>query len=179
MKTHVMIATWKMSMDGCRKAWPVLCEENDRKQALSIAIRDVEDNPEYHYVGYGGYPNSEGVVETDGAYMDGNSMRFGAVAGVSGIRNPILLAMKLSDHTKDCFLCGEGAVKYALEHGLEKADLLSEEMKETYAEHESHDTVCMIAKDSDGMSVGVSTFGLPYKHPGRVGDSPVVGSGFY
>lgn len=152
---------------------------NDRKQALSIAIRDVEDNPEYHYVGYGGYPNNEGIVETDGAYMDGNSMRFGAVAGVSGIRNPILLAMKLSDHTKDCFLCGEGAVKYALEHGLEKADLLSDEMKETYAKHESHDTVCMIAKDSDGMSVGVSTSGLPYKHPGRVGDSPVVGSGFY
>lgn len=182
-RKHAMIATWKMSLDGVTEAHEILRVENDRRHALAQAIMDVENNPAYHYVGYGGYPNMDGEVETDASFMDGNTMRFGAVAGMKGIRNPILVAMKLSENTKDIFLCGEGARKYAIEQGFEEAEMLSPEAKAFYEEHcpsfEAHDTVCMIAMDSEGMSTGVSTSGLPFKHAGRVGDSPVVGSGFY
>ena len=61
--------------------------------------------------------------------------------------------------------------------------MLSNYACQQYEQHRKnimeHDTVCMIAKDSVGLSCGVSTSGLPFKHPGRVGDSPVIGSGFY
>lgn len=182
-RKHAMIATWKMSLDGVRKAAEPLFAEDDRRKALSTAIKDVENNPAYHYVGYGGYPNKDGVVEMDAAYMDGNTMQFGAVASVSGIASPIELAMRLSEKTKDCFLCGEGALKYAKEHGFTQKNMLSEEANQFYLNHRkdflSHDTVCMIAKDTKGISCGVSTSGLPFKHPGRIGDSAVIGSGFY
>lgn len=178
-----MIATWKMSLEGVRKADDILKCEDDRRHALAEAIMDVENNPAYHYVGYGGYPNMDGEVETDASYMDGNTMKFGAVAGMKGIANPILVAMKLSENTKDIFLCGEGAKRYALENGFDENEMSSPEAKAFYEEHcpsfEAHDTVCMIAMDSKGLSTGVSTSGLPFKHAGRVGDSPVIGSGFY
>jgi isoaspartyl peptidase/L-asparaginase-like protein (Ntn-hydrolase superfamily) len=46
--------------------------------------------------------------------------------------------------------------------------------------HHSHDTVGIIALDQQGhMAVATSTSGLALKIPGRIGDSPVIGSGFY
>lgn len=180
---HAMIATWKMSLDGMHQAYEDLFVKNDRKAALLTAITDVENNPDYHYVGYGGFPNAHGIVETDASYMDGNTMQFGAVAGLRDIASPISVAADLSQRTKDCFLCGEGAKQYAVEHGFEKKNMLSDYARQQYEQHGKnimeHDTVCMIAKDSEGLSCGVSTSGLPFKHPGRVGDSPVIGSGFY
>ena len=180
---HAMIATWKMSLDGMHQAYEDLFVKDDRKAALLTAITDVENNPDYHYVGYGGFPNACGIVETDASYMDGNTMQFGAVAGLRDIASPIAVAMELSGKTKDCFLCGEGAKQYAVEHGFESKEMLSDYARQQYEQHRKnimeHDTVCMIAKDSEGLSCGVSTSGLPFKHPGRVGDSPVIGSGFY
>ena len=180
---HAMIATWKMSLDGMHQAYEDLFVKDDRKAALLTAITDVENNPDYHYVGYGGFPNACGIVETDASYMDGNTMQFGAVAGLQDIVSPIAVAMDLSKKTKDCFLCGEGAKQYALEHGFASGNMLSEYAQQYYEKHTedviAHDTVCMIAKDTGGLSCGVSTSGLPFKHPGRVGDSPVIGSGFY
>ena len=180
---HAMIATWKMSLDGMHQAYEDLFVKDDRKAALLTAITDVENNPDYHYVGYGGFPNACGIVETDASYMDGNTMQFGAVAGLRDIASPIAVAMELSGKKKDCFLCGEGAKQYAVEHGFESKEMLSNYACQQYKQHRKsimeHDTVCMIAKDSVGLSCGVSTSGLPFKHPGRVGDSPVIGSGFY
>ena len=55
-----------------------------------------------------------------------------------------------------------------------------QEMAKPLQAYEGHDTVCMIALDQSGsMCAGTSTSGLFMKHPGRVGDSPVAGSGFY
>ena len=46
--------------------------------------------------------------------------------------------------------------------------------------YQGHDTVCVLALDEHGgMVAGTSTSGLFMKEPGRVGDSPLIGSGFY
>jgi beta-aspartyl-peptidase (threonine type) len=42
------------------------------------------------------------------------------------------------------------------------------------------DTVGAVARDSDGrLAVAVSTGGISGKLPGRIGDSPIPGAGFY
>ncbi len=44
----------------------------------------------------------------------------------------------------------------------------------------THGTVNVIARDAQGhICAGVSTSGWAWKYPGRVGDSPVAGAGFY
>jgi L-asparaginase/N4-(beta-N-acetylglucosaminyl)-L-asparaginase len=46
--------------------------------------------------------------------------------------------------------------------------------------NEHHDTVGVLALDGGGALAGAcSTSGLPYKLPGRVGDSPIIGHGLY
>jgi isoaspartyl peptidase/L-asparaginase-like protein (Ntn-hydrolase superfamily) len=44
----------------------------------------------------------------------------------------------------------------------------------------NHDTIGMVAIDSDGhIAAGTSTNGMTFKIPGRVGDAPIPGSGAY
>ncbi|MEM8733437.1 MAG: isoaspartyl peptidase/L-asparaginase, partial [Planctomycetota bacterium] len=44
----------------------------------------------------------------------------------------------------------------------------------------NHDTIALLGLDASGnMFGGCSTSGLAYKLPGRVGDSPIIGSGLY
>ena len=61
-------------------------------------------------------------------------------------------------------------------------------MKECYAvadeealpHNQYHDTVGVLAIDASGKLAGAcSTSGLPFKVPGRVGDSPIIGHGLY
>lgn len=187
------LATWKMSYEGICKAETMMRgAETTLAEALCAAVRDVEDNPSFHSVGYGGYPNRAGDVQTDAAYMDGTTFHFGGVAGVYDIANPIDVAYSLSQNRADCFLCGEGAQAYARRHGHAFGNLLTEAAYDhwrkasaqplTYAAGDAyagHDTVCVLGKREDDLAVGVSTSGLFMKAPGRIGDSPVIGSGFY
>ncbi len=187
-----IISTWRMALDGTRLGAEKLKSGETATSALEEAIKNVEDNPEYKSVGYGGLPNEYGEVELDAAIMDGNTLSLGAVAGISDIKNPISLAKKLSGQRFNVFLVGRGAEEYAQREGFQKVNMLTEESKELYKDklkrikdktltpYDGHDTVCVLALDKAGnLGAGTSTSGLFMKKRGRVGDSPIVGSGYY
>jgi beta-aspartyl-peptidase (threonine type) len=96
--------------------------------AVEAAMRRCEDNVDDHYVGTGGLPNAQGVVELDASVMVGSSRAFGGVGAVRGYPHPISIARavleKLPQH---CLLVGEGAELFAEEQGFTRAELLTEE----------------------------------------------------
>ena len=188
---NAVIGTWKMSLEGIRNASALLSAGYPAGDAVEKAIVLVEDEPSYVSVGYGGLPDRDGHVMTDAAFMDGSTLRVGGVMSVESVRNPIKLARKLCGRQTNCLLAGDGAVQAAREFGLPMRDMRTEESmrrwqeacaasSETGKAYTEHDTVCVLALDNMGkMSAGTSTSGLFMKAPGRVGDSPLVGSGFY
>ena len=178
-----------MSCEGNKLTCDLLAKGEKAQDAIIRGIQNVEDNPDFHSVGYGGLPNKEGRCQFDAGYMDGKTMHFGAVAGMSGFRSPVAVAKSLVDRPANNFLVGEGAEQYASEHGFEQRVMETEEAlaryelkKEELAKLESydgHDTVCFVVKQDDQMIVATSTSGLFMKDKGRMGDSPVPGSGYY
>ena len=190
--TWGIIATWRMAFDGIEAASQQLQCEVNAEAAVVQAIKMVEDYPFYKSVGFGGLPNEKGVVELDAAFMHGTTMAIGAVASVRDIANPILLAQRLSQERFNSFMVGEGAMEWAIANGFEQKNMLTERAKQHYAKkygetisqglspYSGHDTVGIAAVDLQGdICVGTSTSGLFMKRPGRVGDSPVSGSGYY
>lgn len=187
-----MIATWRMALEGIVKGANLLKEGNSAGDAIELAIKEVEDFPYYKSVGYGGLPNEEMEVELDAAYMDGDSLDIGAIAAIKDFKNPISIARRLSSESVNSMLVGEGAEKFAHKEGFERKNMLSERAKLHYKKrikdmkqeeivpYDGHDTVGMVSLDKNGkMVVATSTSGLFMKKKGRVGDSPISGSGFY
>ncbi len=190
--TWGIIATWRMAFDGINAATTRLQREESAETAVIEAVKMVEDYPFYKSVGYGGLPNEEGVVELDAAFMHGTTMAVGAVASIQDIANPIMLAQRLSQERFNSFMVGEGAKAWALANGFEQKTMLTERAQQHYEKkcretidqglspYSGHDTVGICAVDLKGdICVGTSTSGLFMKRPGRVGDSPLSGSGFY
>jgi beta-aspartyl-peptidase (threonine type) len=60
--------------------------------AVEAAVREVESNPDDHFVGVGGLPNLLGVVELDASIMDGRTRAAWAVAAVRGYAHPTSVA---------------------------------------------------------------------------------------
>lgn len=186
---YAMIATWRMALDGVSRGKEMLAEGSCAADALESAIRMVEEREEYTSVGYGGLPNAQMQVELDAGFMDGDSLSIGAVGGIHDFASPFAIARRLSREPLNNFLVGSGAELYAHKHGFARRNMLSEAARARYMRqrqeqplqaYAGHDTVCMIALDHCGsMCAGTSTSGLFMKHPGRVGDSPIAGSGFY
>ena len=187
-----MIATWRMASEGVTLGSEILKNGGKCQDALEEAVKFVEDYPFYKSVGYGGLPNEECEVELDAAFMDGKTLSIGAVASIKDFKNPISIARKLSVDRYNIFLVGAGAESYAHKNGFVRQNMLTERAKKTWelrvneiqeknlSPYDGHDTVCMIALDKDeDMAVATSTSGLFMKKKGRVGDSPVSGSGFY
>ena len=189
---YAMIATWRMAVEGITSSKEILEKGGTAGDAIENAIKMVEDYPFYKSVGYGGLPNEDCEVELDAAYMDGDTLSIGAVAGIKDFANPVSIARKLSDDRFNCFLVGAGAEAYAHKEGFERVNMLTDRAKMHYQKrrketiekglspYDGHDTVGMIALDSEKkMVAGTSTSGLFMKKRGRVGDSPLSGSGFY
>lgn len=187
-----MIATWRMAVEGITEASEDLKKGGFAGDAIEKAIKVVEDFPYYKSVGFGGLPNENCEVELDAAYMDGDTLSIGAVGGIKDFKNPISIARKLSEERFNCFLVGDGAEEYAHKEGFKRENMLTDRAKRYYTKrrketiekglspYNGHDTVGMIAVDKEGkMVAGTSTSGLFMKRRGRVGDSPVSGSGFY
>lgn len=187
-----LIATWRMALEGITAGSEILKEGGDAGDAIETAIKQVEDFPFYKSVGYGGLPNEEMEVELDAAYMDGTTLDLGAVAAVKDFANPISIARRLSKEKVNNLLVGEGAEKFAHKEGFERKNMLTDRAKIHYKNrvkevHEQeikpysgHDTVGMVCLDENvHMTAATSTSGLFMKKKGRVGDSPISGSGFY
>ncbi|MCI9533665.1 MAG: N(4)-(beta-N-acetylglucosaminyl)-L-asparaginase [Lachnospiraceae bacterium] len=186
-----MIATWRMAAEGVEKGCQILKEKGNAGDAIETAVREVEDFPYYKSVGYGGLPNEEMEVELDAAFMDGDTFDVGAVAALKDFANPVSIARRLSHEKVNSMLVGEGAEKFAHKEGFERKNMLTDrakahyrkrvkEVSQTLKPYSGHDTVGMVCLDSQGkMTAATSTSGLFMKKKGRVGDSPIVGSGFY
>lgn len=170
--------------DGCRAAAvagaAVLAGGGSAIDAAEAAVRVLEDDPVFN-AGFGSVLNSDGDVEMDAALMDGATLAIGAVTGVRRVANPVRIAKAMLDE-RSVLLAGEGAERFAVKHGLalcDPADMISREQLAS-ENAKGHDTVGCVALDVAGtIAAATSTGGLPGKHPGRVGDSPVPGTGFY
>ena len=187
-----MIATWMMAKDGITEGSEILKNNGNAGDAIETAIKAVEDFEYYKSVGYGGLPNEEMEVELDAAYMDGDTLDIGAVAAIKDFANPISIARRLSKEKVNNILVGAGAEKFAQQEGFERKNMLTDRAKIHYRNrlkeiqekeikpYSGHDTVGMVCLDNRGkMTVATSTSGLFMKRKGRVGDSPISGSGFY
>ena len=167
-------------------------------EAVEAAVRVLEDCPVLD-AGIGSYLNADGEVEMDALIMDGRDLNTGAVAAVQRIKNPISLARRVMEDTEHNLLVGAGAEAFAdsigfarcavddLLVGAELERFLALKQQEAYQTIEIFnqpgamgDTVGAVALDMNGnLASATSTGGTRKKLPGRVGDSPLVGSGGY
>ncbi|MDI9547480.1 MAG: isoaspartyl peptidase/L-asparaginase [Chloroflexota bacterium] len=185
--------------------------------AVELACRVTEDDPNDHSVGYSGLPNVMGEVELDASIMDGRDLRSGAVAAVRGYGNPITLARQVMEQLPHVLLAGRGAERFAAANGHAPQDQRTEEALQRWRERFAHygldsegdadlreltntltrplnlseaplsagserrfGTVNFLALDQYGdLASAVSTSGLGWKYPSRVGDSPIIGAGNY
>lgn len=171
-------------LEGCKHAalagWKMLEQRGSALDAAEAAVVVLEDDPLFN-AGTGSTLNSVGQVETDAAIMDGRTLRAGAVAAVSGIRNPIKLARRILEDGRHVLLACEGALSFAREIGFSQIDpkeLITEIERQRW--ESKHGTVGCVAFDCQGnLAVATSTGGIFNKLPGRVGDSPLIGCGTY
>jgi len=146
----------------------------------------VEMNRRVHSVGRGGLPNTSGEVELDAAWMEGGQLRAGGVAALREFLPAVSVARKVMEKTPHVLLVGEGAAGFAREQGFRPQGLLTKESIRLWREWKrnqvagrGHDTVGVIGWHEGHVVVACSTSGLPWKLPGRVGDSPIIGAGLY
>ena len=115
---------------GLPAAMEILARGGSALDAVEAGLRRCEDNLADHYVGTGGLPNAQGVVELDASLMVGSSRAFGAVGAVKGFPNPISIARAVLELLpQHSLLVGEGAELFAEENGFERAELLTEESR--------------------------------------------------
>ncbi|MDE0034107.1 MAG: isoaspartyl peptidase/L-asparaginase family protein [Deltaproteobacteria bacterium] len=168
---------------GCGEAalvgWQVVQAGGQALDAVEAAVATLEDDPLFN-AGTGSSLNRDGEVEMDAAVMSG-TLQAGAVAAVSGIRNPIRLARKVLEDGRHVLLAGPGAREFARRAGISPVPpetLVTPAQRDRW--EESHGTVGCVAVDRNGrIAAGTSTGGTPGKLPGRVGDSPLIGCGTY
>ncbi len=196
-KIPVVISTWNHGLPANEAAWEILSKGGYSLDAVEAGVRIPEGDPEVITVGYGGIPDASGKVTLDACIMDEKG-RAGSVACIENIVHPISVARLVMEKTPHVMLAGKGALDFALENGFKKENLLTPEMKMAWKKWkkekrefssrinienqniENHDTIGMLAIDSEGRISGAcTTSGMGYKLPGRVGDSPIIGAGLF
>jgi beta-aspartyl-peptidase (threonine type) len=181
----------------------VLEEGGSAVNAVKAAVVSLEDNLLFN-AGRGSVFTKKGVQEMDAAIMNGQNLEAGAVAGVRSVRNPIELATEVMQHSDHVFLSGKGANDFAIKQGvkLEPDEYFFSQFRydqwkamrdsDNYSlDHTHHDvdelmkdkkfgTVGAVAFDSKGnIAAATSTGGMTNKKYGRIGDTPMIGSGTY
>lgn len=168
----------------------ILLDGGSALDAVEAAVNILEDCPALD-AGRGSYPNSEGNVEMDALIMDGRDLSMGAIAAIQRVRHPISLARRVMVDSGHNFLVGAGADAFADSISFPRCDVadllvVDTEASATVGDGEKQpvaalgDTVGAVAYDADGnLAAATSTGGTANKLPGRVGDSPLVGSGAY
>ncbi|SEN78492.1 L-asparaginase [Duganella sp. CF517] len=177
--------------------------------AMIAGIAKVEREARVRSVGYGGWPNMLGEMEFDAGVMDGTTRDVGAVGAVPATLPVSALAHEVMKHLPHVMLTGAGARRFATERGFAVDDTLHPDSKRVWWERlqkemtpqqlaafpdiplaplsntitdpeRVRDTTVFLARDaSRGLAVVTSTSGWAWKYPGRLGDSPIVGAGFY
>ena len=163
--------------------YKVLEQGGSSLDAVTTAIVILEDLPLFN-AGKGSVYTEMETQEMDSSIMDGKSGKGGAVAGVSKVKNPVLLARMVMDKTEHVMLIGSGAEKFAEEIGIELVDpsyFYSEKNLKRVRKSKTDEklgTVGAAALDQSGnLAAATSTGGRTNKMTGRVGDSPILGAG--
>jgi beta-aspartyl-peptidase (threonine type) len=175
--------------EALQAGWHVLQKRGHSLDAVEKAVMELEDCPFFN-AGRGSVFNNNGKHEMDAAIMDGHTLKAGAVAGVIQIKNPVQVARAVMDKTHFVFLCGQGANEFAREQGIatETDEYFYNEMRykewqqalEKESTPEKFGTVGAVALDIHrNLAAATSTGGITNKKYGRIGDSPVIGSGTY
>lgn len=180
------------------EGWSLLNSGKSSVDAVERTVEILENNSLFN-AGKGSVFTNEGYHEMDASVMDGKTLNAGCVASVRNVKNPILLARKIMDYSEFVFLNGKGAEEFALLHKLkfEEDDYFYDKYRyEQYLkamdsdrvilDHSDHNnikkfgTVGAVALDSNGnLAAATSTGGMTNKKYGRIGDSPIIGSGTY
>lgn len=164
--------------------------------SLEAGLIAAEDDPELVAIGRGSAPNSDGDLELDASVMVGSDLSAGAICAMKGILPAISVARWVMERTEHVMLAGDQARRFAIENGLVPQNLYTPvvcEMYDRYLESPErakayvhtvndvvpHDTVTMLGMEEGKFVAASSTSGMPFKKPGRVGDSPIVGAGIY
>jgi len=177
--------------------YAVLSKGGNALDAVTASIMVLEDSPWFN-AGKGSVFNAEGGHELDASVMEGHTRRAGAVAGVTTIKNPILLARNVMEHSPHVMLAGEGAERFAdTRKDIERVDpkyfdtekrwQQLQDAKAKEAAELTHTlqgtyfgTVGAVALDQQGhIAAGTSTGGMTNKKWSRVGDSPIIGAGTF
>ncbi len=196
-KLPIVISTWNHGLPANEAAWKILSAGGHSLDAVEAGVRVPEGDPAVITVGYGGIPDAAGHVTLDACIMDEKG-RAGSVTYLEKIKHPISVARLVMEKTPHVMLSGKGALKFAMENGFKKENLLTKGRKDAWKkwkkekrefsskiniENEkelNHDTIGMLAIDAEGRISGAcTTSGMGYKLPGRVGDSPIIGAGLF
>ena len=177
--------------ESVSEAFLILENGGSSIDAVEKAVTILEDSPLFN-AGRGSVYSSDEVQEMDASIMDGKKRLAGAVASVSIVKNPIKLARKVAEETDHVLLVGDGAEAFAKNAGIEIVDSnyfyheerlqrvrnLKKNVSKFHKKSDKIGTVGAVALDKMGnISAATSTGGMTNKMPGRVGDSPIIGSG--
>ena len=197
----------QLYMEGLQSAldagYAVLEQGGSAVNAVKAAIVVLEDNLLFN-AGRGSVFTKKGVQEMDAALMDGATLNAGAIAAVRNVRNPIELAAEVMHNSNHVFLSGKGANDFAIKQGikLEPDDYFFSQFRydqwkeirdsDNYSLDHTHQNIQELMKDKKfgtvgacacdqqgNIAAGTSTGGMTNKKYGRIGDSPVIGSGTY
>ena len=156
---------------------------------VEAVVTLLEDDPALN-AGTGSVLNRRGEAVLDASIMDGEDLRVGGVAAVRTVRNPVRVARRVIEATRQVLLAGPGAEEFAREQGFEAIrpeELVVPREVERLRAHRARrraaapgDTVGAVAIDGEGrIAAAGSTGGTLNKRPGRVGDTPLPGAGLY
>jgi len=186
----LVIATWNVP-NATSKAWETLQHGKSVLDAVEQGCMIEEADLKNSSVGNGGLPDRDGNVTLDSCIMNSKG-DCGAVVYLQNITHAVAIARKVMEDTPHVMLAGRGAEQFAYEIGFEKEYLLTDTSKHAWEKWkvnseykpiiniENHDTIGMLALDKNGDICGAcTTSGLAYKMAGRVGDSPIIGSGLF
>ena len=187
----VVLSTWIHGIVANEEAWKILSEGGSALDAVEVGVKTAESDPQNQSVGLGGFPDREGRVTLDACIMN-HEQQCGSVAFLEHIVHPISVARKVMEETPHVMLVGAGALQFAEAQGFERQNLLTEASEKAWKKWledskyapvinvENHDTIGMLCLDkNNNISGACTTSGLAYKMKGRVGDSPIIGSGLF
>jgi N4-(beta-N-acetylglucosaminyl)-L-asparaginase len=186
-RAPLFVSTWPFGKPANEAGLQALSSGRSPVDAIELGINQCEAAG-VESVGLSGIPNAEGVVSLDACIMTGPGHRAGGVAAVEGFVHPISIARRVMETTKHVLLVGTGAEQFAASHGFKRGPKVTPSRRKEWLEWrkqqrqklKGHDTIAMVLLAPDGnLYGGCSTSGMGYKLPGRVGDSPIIGSGLY
>jgi len=188
-------AQYELGLRQARDAgYAVLERGGSSVDAVEVAVAALEDFPLFN-AGRGAVFNNVGKHEMDACIMRGDTREAGAVCGVAGVKNPVMLARAVMERSGHVLLSGQGAEEFGRAQGMEFADeayFYTQQRYEQWQQAQKEDrvqldhsdkkfgTVGAVALDTFGnLAAATSTGGMTNKKFGRVGDSPVPGAGTY